>query len=447
MKSTADFRAVAFPGYTANMTRRTDILIAGAGAAGLTAAISLAQAGFQVTVAGRLDSARNGRTVALFEASVQLYLSLGLLESIAPLSTPLERIRLIDDTTSLFRSEPVLLRAAEIDLDAFGINIANTDLVATLADAARQTEGVALMEDLLSDFVISSTGVTALLGGGGRIEASLLVGADGRNSTVRKAAGIGFQDWSYPQTALTAILWHERSHVRTSTEFHTRSGPCTLVPLPPSPEHKHRSSLVWLMPPADATRRMALDDAALAREIQAQVHDLHGGMGLEGPRGAFPMSGLRCHRLTSTRVALVADAAHAFPPIGAQGLNLGLRDVAQLVASLGKFGRADAGAQPALADYEAARRLDVASRITGVAALNQSLLLHETLIDFIRAAGFTAMANIGPLRRALMREGIAPAGRLPPLMRKPANSRKKPPAADFRGRTATDSTAKAALDR
>ncbi len=406
------------------MTTRTEILIAGAGAAGLTTGIALAQAGFAVTVAGPLDIRRNGRTVALFEASLQLYRALGLWERLAPHSASLERIRLIDDTGSLFPTAPVLLRADEIGLAAFGANIENADLVAALAESARQTPGLTLMETNLVDYLISSEKVIARTSTGDSIEAQLLAGADGRNSLVRKWAGVGVKEWSYPQTAITALLWHERSHRQTSTEFHTRHGPCTLVPLPATADRKHRSSLVWLMRPDDAIRRMAMDDSALAQDIRKQTHDLHGDIGLEGPRGAFPMAGLKCLRLTSTRVALIADAGHAFPPIGAQGLNLGLRDVAQLAASLGVAGRRDPGCAAALAHYESARRLDVASRIAGVAALNRSLLIHEAPVDFARAAGLAAMSHIGPLRRALMREGVTPAGRLPPLMQRPRRQEK-----------------------
>ncbi len=405
------------------MVQRSDILVAGAGAAGLTAGLALARAGFRVTIAGALDGRRNGRTVALFEASLRLYRALGLWERLAPLATPLERIRLIDDTGSVFRSGPVLLRAREIGLRAFGVNIENADLVTALAAAARATYGVALREDLLDDFVLSSEKVSAHARGGDRLEAALLVGADGRASGVRGAAGVGVREWSYPQTAITAVVWHERPHRNTSTEFHTRVGPCTLVPLGGTSDYAHRSSLVWLMRPEDAARRMTLSDAAFASELQRQVGDLLGGLGVDGARGAFPMAGLACSRLTATRVALVADAGHAFPPIGAQGLNLGLRDVAQLVDSISTYGRADAGAPRALADYETHRRIDIASRSAGVAALNSSLLLHMPSVDFARAAGLIAMARIGPLRRALMREGVAPPGRLPPLMQPVARER------------------------
>ncbi len=403
------------------MTQRSDILIAGAGAAGLTTAIALAGAGFRVTVAGGLDIRRNGRTVALFEASLRLYRALGLWERLEHLSMPLRRIRLVDDTGSLFRLPPVELEAAEIGLPAFGANIENAALVEALALIARQTPGVTLVEGMLGDYATFDDAIEGRLSTGETLSAALLVGADGRGSQVRTHAKVSPREWRYKQTAITALLRHEKPHRATSTEFHTRSGPCTLVPMRPEVDPadglNHRSSLVWLMSPEEAERRMALSDDALIVEVEEQVHGLHGGMGMVGPRGAFPMSGLTCESLVAERVALVADAGHFFPPIGAQGLNLGLRDVAQLVDSLDQHGRLDPGGRQALSDYDKRRHGDVASRSLSVDLMNRSLLIHALPVDFMRSAGLAAMASIGPLRRALMREGVAPPGRLPRLMR------------------------------
>ena len=399
------------------MTQRSDILIAGAGAAGLTTAIALAHSGFAVTIIGGLDTRRNGRTVALFEASLRLYRALGLWQQLKPIAQPLRRIRLVDDTNNLFRLPPFELEAAEIGLPAFGANIENAALVETLASIARETPGLTVVEGQIASYAPAQEGIEATMADGSRFEAALLVGADGRNSMVRKFSLVGTRQWSYPQMAMTAILTHEKPHRATSTEFHTRIGPCTLVPMGKREGAAHRSSLVWLMSPEDAERRMAMSDAELAQEVEKQVHSLQGRMSLEGPRGAFPMAGLTCDSLVSERVALVADAGHYYPPIGAQGLNLGLRDVAQLVESLEDHGRYDPGAPEALRHYDKRRRGDVMTRSIAVDLMNRSLLIHHLPVDFIRSAGLGAMAAIGPLRRALMREGVAPAGRLARLMR------------------------------
>ena len=413
------------------MSERSDILIAGAGAAGLTLGIALAEAGFEVTIAGRLDLRRNGRTVALFEASLRFYRALGLWERLATQAAPLAITRIVDDTGSPFHPPPAEFRAAEIGLAALGQNIENADLVAELAAAVRQTPGLRLIDGFFTDYAFRTESVAATLEDGRQFEAALIVGADGRGSPLRAAAGIGVREWSYPQVALTAILSHSESHLDTSTEFHTREGPFALVPLPPRAGRPHRSSLVWLMSPRAAERRLALDDAALAAEIEQQAHYMLGEMVLEGERGSFPMNGMRALRLAGPRLALVGDAGHFFPPIGAQGLNLGLRDVAELVECL-EGAAADAGAPAVLDRYEQRRAADVVSRTLSVDLLNRSLLFDLPPVDFVRAAGMVAVSAIGPLRRAVMREGILPRGRLPRLMREPAARMQKPGPADGR---------------
>ena len=405
------------------MAAKTQILIAGAGAAGLTTGIALAQAGFSVALRGKPDTTRNGRTVALFEASLRLYRALGVWSELAPLACPMKTIRIVDDTGSFLRTPPLELHADEIGLDAFGANIENAVLVEGLARIARATPGLDMAEDFLAEYRFEPQSAFATAQSGETLEAQIIVGADGRNSPLRSAAGITTTEWSYPQVAVTALLAHSRPHWNESTEFHTRQGPCTFVPLPPDAVQRNRSSLVWLMRPQEAQRRMALDDTALALEIETQVHRLHGRVTMEGPRASFPIAGLRCASMVALRAALVADAAHYYPPIGAQGLNLGLRDVAQLVESLSRHGRDDAGSPRALASYKNARRLDVATRSIGVDALNRSLLLHSPLVDAARGLGVLAMTAIGPLRRALLREGVAPPLRLPELMHKRATTR------------------------
>jgi 2-octaprenyl-6-methoxyphenol hydroxylase len=415
------------------MSERSEILIAGAGAAGLTLGIALAEAGFEVTIVGRLDRRRNGRTVALFEASLRLYRALGLWERLAPQAAPMAVVRIIDDTGSPFRQPPAEFDAGEIDLPAFGQNIENADLVAELAAAARQTPGLQLIEGCLTDYQFRPESVAATLEDGCLLEAALIVGADGRGSPLRAAAGIGVREWTYPQVVLTAILSHAEPHLDTSTEFHTREGPFTLVPLPPRAGRPHRSSLVWLMNPREAERRLALEDAALVAEIEQHAHAMLGAMALEGERGSFPVNGMRARRLTAPRLALVGDAGHFFPPIGAQGLNLGLRDVAELVECL-EGAPADAGAAAVLDRYEQHRAADIVSRTLGVDLLNRSLLFDLPPVDFARAAGMVAVRTIGPLRRAIMREGILPRGRLPRLMRQAgASMRKSGPAGSQTG--------------
>ncbi len=395
-----------------------DIIVAGAGAAGLSAAIALNQAGFTVVCAGHIDLRANGRTVALFESSLRFYKSLGLWPRFRDKAAPLEKIAMIDATKARFRAPPVSFAASEIGLSAFGANIENNILVEGLAEVAANSPGLSLCEGLIADIAFERDEVRADLADGRRIKAKLIVAADGRGSPARTAAGIEARSWTYPQVALTALLSHARPHRNISTEFHTRSGPCTLVPLRPRGDKLHRSSLVWLMSAADADRRRALAPDQMAQEVEDQVDRMLGAMELDGPCGFFPMAGMSVARLFGRRIALVGEAAHVFPPLAAQGLNLSLRDSAALVQTLedARAAGQDIGDAGALKSYGAARRGDISLRTHGVDILNRSLLTEVLPVDLMRGAGFFVFSMIGPLRRALMREGVLTHGALPRLM-------------------------------
>jgi 2-octaprenyl-6-methoxyphenol hydroxylase len=272
---------------------------------------------------------------------------------------------------------------------------------------------------LLNNQAVSYLGpngaATLALASGSSIRAPLVVAADGRKSQLREQAGIAARSWAYPQAALTTILAHDRDHRDTSTEFHTRSGPFTLVPLP-----GRRSSLVWVMRPSDAERLGGLADEALSLVIERQAQSLLGSMRIDGPRGLVPLSGLSVQHYRGSRLALVGEAAHVFPPIGAQGLNLGLRDVAALrdVVVDARDEGEDVGGAVALSRYQRSRALDVRLRSAAVDGLNRTLLTDFLPVDFARGVGLLALAGIGPLRRAAMREGIMPSAGAPRLMRR-----------------------------
>lgn len=377
-----------------------DIAIVGAGPVGLAAALALATEGRNVALLGPLATPRDGRTVALLDSSWQFLAEFGVKDALHEKAAPLTVMRLVDDSGSLFRQPPVEFRASEIGLEAFGWNIENADLTEVMAETARQRPGLRLLPGLVRSIEPAADSVRLSGEGFAPLRARLVVGADGRNSQVRAAAGIASRDWRYPQVALTGIFEHRRDHRETSTEFHTRQGPCTIVPLP-----GRRSSLVWLLDPEQAETVAALDDAAFARRVEKQVQSLLGGMSVAGPRGRIPMGGLSVERFAAGRMALIGEAAHVFPPIGAQGLNLGLRDVAALRDAV--IGTGDPGAESVMAAYDSARGADVRLRTGAVDALNRTLLADLLPADLMRGAGLLALSRIGPLRRFVMRQGLA----------------------------------------
>ncbi|MBV8795041.1 MAG: FAD-dependent monooxygenase, partial [Hyphomicrobiales bacterium] len=378
--------------------------------AGLTAAFGFARAGFDVVCCGAAERTGGGRTVALLDQSVGFLKSLGLWARLEPQAAPLRGLRLIDDTGTLFPPRPVEFHASEIDLDAFGWNIENDRMAEALAAEITGLAGLERIATGVAAYDFDPEAVHAQLEDGRLIAARLAIGADGRASRARRAAGLEARVHRYPQTALTAHLAHRLPHDDFSTEFHTRSGPFTLVPLPPSAAAPNRSSLVWVMGQEEARRRKELDDEALAREIELEAHSLLGAIRIEGERGFFPMARQIVPKIAGERLALVGDAAHVLPPIGAQGLNLGLRDIAAMIACAvdARAEGRDIGGPEALRAYERARRADIAFRTGAVDGLNRALLAHFGPLDFLRGAGLSTLSSIPPLRRLVMQAGIGP---------------------------------------
>jgi 2-octaprenyl-6-methoxyphenol hydroxylase len=389
-------------------------IVVGGGPAGLTAAIALAQGGVPTVLAGKRPDKTDNRTTALLGGSVTALETLGVWDLCRDQTAPLRTMRIVDDTGRLWRAPEVKFDAHEIGLDAFGYNIVNQDLLAALEERARELTNLRPIDAAVVAVEPGEDAVTVTLEGGETLRAPLVIGADGRGSLCREAAGIDVTTRKYPQVALTVCLRHSRQHHDTSTEFHTPTGPFTLVPLPGD-----RSSLVWVLDPADAEELAALDDAALSDEIEQAAHSILGKVAVEPGRGLFPLSVATARSFGANRIALVGEAAHVVPPIGAQGLNLGLRDaatIAELAIEAERRGR-DIGGDDVLAVYERKRRGDVTSRTVAIDALNRTLLSDLLPAQALRGLGLYMIDHIGPLRRAVMREGIAPRGGEPRLMR------------------------------
>ena len=377
-----------------------DACVVGAGPVGLAAALQLDAVGYNPVIVAPPGRAPDQRTAALLAGSVAFLDALGAWETIAAEAAPLKSLRIVDATRRLIRAPEVLFHASEIGLDAFGFNVANAAITEAL-EARCAERGIERIEASVERVEAHDAVTVGQLDTGGTISARLVVAADGRQSRVRQSIGITTIDWRYDQAALVANLSHTLPHDDTSTEFHTEHGPFTLVPLA-----GRRSSLVWVDRPAEAKRRAGLTQTALAAEIEARSSSILGAVSVEGPAQVFPLTGMGATTFAARRSVLVGEAAHLFPPIGAQGLNLGYRDVAALGRVLADR-PVDPGDAGRLTAYDRARRSDIYTRTAAVDALNRTLLTGFLPVQGLRGLGLFLLDRVPALRRAVMREGIA----------------------------------------
>lgn len=394
-----------------------DCVVIGTGAAGLAASLALSGEGLTTLAIGPAISAgtaRDPRTTAVFLGSVALLRHLGVWRHLEPLAAPLVGLRLIDDTGGLLRAPEVLFRAQELGLTAFGYNVENSTLLQCLYERACTLPNLRLAPGEVSTVAITDDHVDVTLAHGASVRARVVVGADGRRSLTRTSAGIATHDWAYPQSAIAARFDHSRAHGGISTEFHRSTGPLTTVPLP-----GNSSSLVWVENPAETARLMELPPDRFARELEYRLQGLLGTISNVGARAAFPLSGLSAERMTGNRVALIGEAAHVLPPIGAQGLNLGFRDAATLAEVLGdaRVAGEDPGCASRLAEYARRRNADVVSRSIAVDLLNRSLISDLLPLHLLRSAGLHMLEITPWLRRLVMQEGMQPSWTVPRLMR------------------------------
>lgn len=389
-----------------------EIVVAGGGIAGLAATCRLAAAGFEVIC---IDPAPEGppggdlRTTAFLAPAVATLERAGAWGRMVPAAAPLWTMRIVDAGG---RARVVRERAdfdsREIMDRPFGWNVPNTAVRAGLLARLRELQNAMLLSGLRVEGVLRRTsGALVRLSDGRRIAARLVIAADGRDSVLREEAGIDAPRWHYGQKALVFAVTHPAAHGGVSTEIHRSGGPLTLVPMPDL-GGRPCSAVVWMMPGPEAVETHALDDAALGAALTAATMGLFGPLRVAGGRALWPIIGQLAARLWALRLALVAEAAHVVPPIGAQGLNMSLADIevlARLVEAARAAGR-DIGETPLLRRYHRARWPEMAARVAGIDLLNRFARAEAQPVRDLRCLGLRAIHDIAPLRRLAMRLGL-----------------------------------------
>lgn len=380
------------------MSDTAAVAVVGGGLAGSASAVALAAAGLEtVHFAPRAPADR--RTSALMLPSLEFLKRTGLVPDPAAVGTALTEIRIIDATDRLVRAGETLFAAAEFGFEAFGYNIANTVLHEAFAARADGLETLTTVDAPATELARDGAGF-AIRAGRRSYRAALLVGADGRGSNVRAFADISARVHRYAQSALVADLELERPLGGTSVEFHYPDGPFTLVPA-----GGNAANLVWIDRPE--ALRAAGDGAALTAAIAEKSSRLFGNIEVAAGPHTFELASLTATALAADGAVLVGEAAHAVAPIGAQGLNMGLRDVAKLadLAAAADPGE-DGWAQVVGTAYDESRMGDVRRTTTMVDTLFRSLIWGFLPADAARSAGLAALRNLAPLRRRAFEMGM-----------------------------------------
>lgn len=393
-----------------------DVLVAGGGVAGLVATAAFAAQGLRAVCVDPVPPVTSAeaegsdlRSTAFLMPAVELLARAGLWERLAPFAAPLRVMRLADagGAASVVRTTADF-DSAEIGAEAFGYNLPNWLLRREMVARLAEIPGAELRAGLRVTGLTPRTGdALVALSDGSQVRARLVVAADGRDSAVRSLLGINARRWGYGQKALVFTVAHALPHAGVSIEIHRTGGPFTLVPLPDRPGDsggEPASSVVWMDTGPRAAALAALPEPAFNAALAERACGVLGAIRLTSPRRLWPIVTQVASRLDGPRTALVAEAAHVVPPIGAQGLNMSLADIATLLDLTREA--ADIGAPDLLARYHRRRHREILLRVAGIDALNRAAMAEPRPLRDLRRAGLAALHGITPIRRAAMRLGL-----------------------------------------
>ena len=416
-----------------NKQRKTDLVIGGAGFAGLALAIALRQGlgdAFSVTVvdpALGAQQSKDPRASAIAAAARRMFEALEVWDGVAGKAQPILDMVVTDSklddavrpTFLTFGGEVEHSRRASnggvnfVESEAFAHMIENRHLIDVLVTKAKEL-GVDLRAGSVSGFEQGANGIDVALKDGTKISARLLVGADGARSVIRETAGIASHGWNYDQSAIVTTVGHEREHNGRAEEHFLPAGPFAILPLTGK-----RVSIVWTETSSEAERIIALPDTEFHAELEKRFGLHLGDLEVIGPRRAFPLGLFTAREFIAERLALVGDAAHIIHPIAGQGLNMGLRDVAALAEAIADAARLglDPGSAGVLERYQRWRRFDTMTMGVATDGLNRLFSNSNDALRLARDVGLGVVERIPALKRVFIREAAGFTGDVPKLLR------------------------------
>lgn len=394
-----------------------DILVSGGGVAGLTAAALFGQAGFSVLcvdptppVTERDAKGSDLRTTAFLQPSQALLERAGLWQRLAAEAAPLQIMRIVDAGGP--EPEPRIVKdfnADDISDRPFGWNLPNWLLRRELTAHLDGMDNVEFRAGTGTTTLFTRTAMARVaLSDGASVTCKLVVAADGRHSPMREAAGISVKTTRYGQKALAFAVTHPIPHDNVSTEIHRSGGPFTLVPLPDQ-NGMPSSAIVWMEQGPEVQRLAALREDEFEAAMNERSCLLFGPLTLASRRTVWPIINQVAERMDGERVALVAEAAHVVPPIGAQGLNMSLGDM-RVLLELAEARPEGLGDAQMLREFNRLRHREVQVRSVGIDLLNRASMMEAQPLRDLRAAGLNAIYSMPQVRKLMMQMGLGAKG-------------------------------------
>ncbi|WP_332769991.1 UbiH/UbiF/VisC/COQ6 family ubiquinone biosynthesis hydroxylase [Phenylobacterium sp.] len=410
-------------------TYDADVIIAGAGMAGATLALALKSGGLTpilidpIVFDAQLAPTFDGRASAIAFAAFRQWRTLGLAADIEPHAQRIEQILVTDGTSpgaAAGGPSPFYLRfdsgeiAERSEGEPLGYMLENRRTRAALAAAVGRAGIEVLAPAKVASVVFEPRAARVTLDDGRALTAPLVVGAEGRSSVVRRAAGIGVVGWDYSQTGVVATVRLARPHQGVAHEYFLPGGPFAILPLTDD-----RASLVWTEPTARGAALKTARTEVFHAHLQRRFGDYLGEATLDGPVFSYPLSLQLAERLTGPRAALLGDAAHGIHPIAGQGLNLGLKGAAALAEVLVEASRLgeDLGSELVLERYARWRSFDTVMLAAATDVFTRLFSNDHPLLRLARGAGMAAVNRIAPARRFFMHDAGGALGDLPRLLR------------------------------
>jgi 2-octaprenylphenol hydroxylase len=399
-----------------------DVAIAGGGIVGATLACALNGGGMRVAVieakqpevsTGQIDP----RVSAISRGSVRILESLGVWRAMtARRVSPFREMQVWDASGS----GNIHFDSADIGMDTLGYIVENSVILAALWERLHNSTTIDVYcPARITTATWQGERVTLTFDNGRRLDAKLLIGADGADSTVRRLADITTRGWDYDQTALVATVRTSHPHHETAWQRFLPGGPLAFLPLADG-----SSSIVWSLPSDQAARLLVLSDDAFVNELQEAlgVPPVHGiqGLGLGkilevGPRLSFPLRLIHADQYVKERLALIGDAAHTIHPLAGQGVNLGISDAAALaeVLSEARSQGKDIGALRVLRRYERWRKGDNLIMIAALEGIKRLFATNVPPLRWARNQGLALTDRAWPVKNTIMRHAMGMAGDLP----------------------------------